>query len=56
MNVIGLPLSSLGRFFSWAGGSVAGLATDLLAGLSDDDESPPDDPWLIDDSLILEEA
>ena len=47
MNVF----TSLGRFVSWAGGSVAGLATELLGELSGyDDDVLPDDPWLLDEA------
>jgi hypothetical protein len=52
MNVLGIHLDSLGRFVVRAGGTVADLATNALAGLSGhgDDDSLIYDPWLCDDA------
>jgi hypothetical protein len=51
MNVIGVPLNSLGRLFVRAGETFADLATNALAELSADrdEESLLYDPWLVDD-------
>ncbi|MBV8949786.1 MAG: hypothetical protein JOZ99_02845 [Actinobacteria bacterium] len=51
MQVI-TPLSSLGRLFLLAGGTVADFATNALASLAGqgDDDAAPHDPWLPDEA------
>lgn len=52
MQVIGIPISSVGRIVLRAGGTFADFATNALAGLSGadgDDDCLLHDPWLVEE-------